>query len=134
MKTLKAMAFALAALTAVVVSAGFKTGETSQAPTEGDPVFEELKDNRPFTIRCLFFDGAKFHTVAYATGCTPLENSSCILTVCPGGQATKDMKVVLAKCVRGAVTVAYSNGCRTSANAFCTVSSCPPGTSVVMTP
>lgn len=129
MKKLKMLALAFAAFTAIVVFAGFTTAKKAPGAVN-DPVFEELKDNRPFVIRCLEVIDDKIRVVAVATGCTPMEKSNCVLTTCPDKAGDKDMKVLLFKCVNAAGrTVAYANGCMTATDAYCTPGTCPPGTS-----
>lgn len=129
MKKLKTLALALAAFTALVVFAGFTSGKGSSAPH--DPVFEELKDQKPVALRCLEFIDGQLKVVAIATACQPLEGSSCILTTCPDKAADKDMKVIVFRCVRNGKTVALANGCMTATDSYCTPSTCPPGTSAV---
>jgi hypothetical protein len=47
----------------------------------GDGVI--MPNNQPYVIRCVSWNGTRLQTYAYATGCSPLVNATCISTTCP---------------------------------------------------
>lgn len=131
MKKLRNIAFILAGLTAFVFVAGFTNGKKNTGSVNA-AVSEELKDQKPVAVNCIQVIGDQIRVVAIATGCQPMNNSTCVLTNCPEKAAAPNRKVILFRCVNNQQqTVAVANGCATAQNSFCTPSSCPVGTSAV---